>query len=738
MQTGQSRTPRQSLKLSIDASPFRYQPHQSSPSPSSCAGLTASGSTPGTTGSDWFICQVICLYDFESEDPDQLCFKQNEILTIVKKEDSGWWAAVRPPGDRLGWIPSAFVEPLGDDAEHNEQTTRDPGQASQIGIENARSFDTESMITGTPYLGSNPYFGTQDEDWVPVVEDFKVPSLQLVTPTDLVAKLALHDTEGRRGSFESFFNLSDDEQSPLTMRAPPSPNTLMPKPPLPQDLPPSAVHKEPLVKRPVADAVTRHSDSPVAIGSRHVRPRPMLVDDRDSLTRLSALLESYPHESYDVGVKPSAKTKKTVDGPVPQRDKLDVDADGVVKAGTLGALVDKLIADQTPTQNLGFRETFLLTFRTFVSPNRLLDMLVERFNAGLSQDPSHRKRNGQREKDMRAMQDRVLAVLAIWLENYRLLDEEPHISQRIVRFLSGIQSPPQSVLMAKQMIGSFDRLVSQQPLTRKCRNGARKYRKPKAHANDLLRWDPNDIAEQLCLIDHDLYSAVRPQECLNWRKAHTGKDVANIIAFFDMHGQLFAWVKSSVLNSDAPTQRAKTIDFWTRVADTCRNTQNYHSLHAILAGLSDPDISRLHLTWAHFSLRSLFEALVKVCDPSVFKSTIQPPTGPCVPPLRPFLMDVLQIEKDLSDNVTISTTCGDTLTLISFAKRQKLHDVVSTMLRYQSQPYEFAVSESTRCFIQGQFRVASFKNANWFSIRSREAKHAEHTQAENIMKGLNI
>lgn len=62
---------------------------------------------------EWRLCYVICLYEFESEDPDHLSFKQNEILEIVKQEESGWWAALRD--NRIGWVPSAFLQPIPDE-----------------------------------------------------------------------------------------------------------------------------------------------------------------------------------------------------------------------------------------------------------------------------------------------------------------------------------------------------------------------------------------------------------------------------------------------------------------------------------------------------------------------------------------------------------------------------------------------------------------------------------------------
>jgi son of sevenless len=63
-------------------------------------------------GLDWILCSVLCLHDFESNDPDHLSFCKNEILHIVKQEETGWWAAVRQNGTQVGWIPSAFVAEL--------------------------------------------------------------------------------------------------------------------------------------------------------------------------------------------------------------------------------------------------------------------------------------------------------------------------------------------------------------------------------------------------------------------------------------------------------------------------------------------------------------------------------------------------------------------------------------------------------------------------------------------------
>jgi hypothetical protein len=106
---------RQPLRLLIDSSLPQGRSLTSPESTSSSmsdSSLTTSGVTPSTGNPDWFICNVICMFDFESDDPHHLPFSRNEILAVVKMEESGWWAAMRPKGDRLGWIPSSFVERL--------------------------------------------------------------------------------------------------------------------------------------------------------------------------------------------------------------------------------------------------------------------------------------------------------------------------------------------------------------------------------------------------------------------------------------------------------------------------------------------------------------------------------------------------------------------------------------------------------------------------------------------------
>jgi hypothetical protein len=61
---------------------------------------------------------VLCMHDFNPEEPGLLSFRKNEILDVIKRDESGWWAAIQqdgPTGPLVGWIPQAYVSVLSEE-----------------------------------------------------------------------------------------------------------------------------------------------------------------------------------------------------------------------------------------------------------------------------------------------------------------------------------------------------------------------------------------------------------------------------------------------------------------------------------------------------------------------------------------------------------------------------------------------------------------------------------------------
>lgn len=163
---GSSSSPTSSTRASI------------STSRASIATTRTSYSTHSTTDvREWVLFSVLCLHDFETDDPDHLPFRKNEILGIVKMESTGWWAAMKPQSSngRVGWIPSAFVAEL-DDAELDKlQSVRFDLRVFEYDAERLyNSAPISHLHHLDPEAAQSPYMGTRGDGWVPAPEEVKV------------------------------------------------------------------------------------------------------------------------------------------------------------------------------------------------------------------------------------------------------------------------------------------------------------------------------------------------------------------------------------------------------------------------------------------------------------------------------------------------------------------------------------------------------------------------------------
>jgi son of sevenless-like protein len=158
-------------------------------------------------------------------------------------------------------------------------------------------------------------------------------------------------------------------------------------------------------------------------------------------------------------------------------------------------------------------------------------------------------------------------------------------------------------------------------------------------------------------------------------------------------------------------------------------------MFAIVAGLSSPVLSRLHLTWAHVSRTSQFDVLAKLLEPSgnfsAYRSTLATIDGPCIPFIGMFLSDLVHTHDQHPD--VILTDRGHTL--VHFVKRQRWADAVHSILRHQARQYALAEEPLTAAFVETQLAGAAAKDPQYFWSRSQELHQAEMAHAD-IRKGL--
>uniref|UniRef100_A0A2K6AEV2 Ras-GEF domain-containing protein n=1 Tax=Mandrillus leucophaeus TaxID=9568 RepID=A0A2K6AEV2_MANLE len=128
---------------------------------------------------------------------------------------------------------------------------------------------------------------------------------------------------------------------------------------------------------------------------------------------------------------------------------------------------------------------------------------------------------------------------------------------------------------------------------------------------DITTFPPRLLAEQLTLMDADLFKKVVLYECLGsiWGQRHkkgsehVAPTVRATIAHFN---RLTNCVTTSCLgdHSMRARDRARVVEHWIKVARECLRLNNFSSVHAIISALRSNPIHRLHKMWAAVSSKS--------------------------------------------------------------------------------------------------------------------------------------
>ncbi|TFK41935.1 ras guanine nucleotide exchange factor domain-containing protein [Crucibulum laeve] len=747
--TSRSQVARQSLHLRIDPSPYDSQvlisPNTNySPSSSSArTSIATAGTTPTSDSPNYATFSALCMYDFQSDDPDHLPFRKNEILEIVKQEDTGWWAAMRRGGNMIGWIPQAFVNALTEEMTERLMNVREELRVYE--------YEAEQLYVTAPVVSQPSTYYDPDS------EPLSSNSRRQESKTHPTQRRKPSDPKGQESGW------IDDADTVSRPYPPPSPSTPMPHPPT-----------APLFNKPTPPTPTSPPDygrhrSGSLTQRNNPRRQPMILDHNPTLSRLSTLIESGNASevdrisspviggSFDPQAKRGQGTKRdrrninevewklrnamqTADIAwylLPRHEQeLIFDRENRIRQGTFDALAEKLSFDSVIngttrlSDDMPYISAFLMTFRTFTTADRLFEVLTDSFRMDLSHDLSESEFDIWKSKALLPTQKRVLTIFTMWLEDHRLLEEEPHIAGELTKFLALITTPPLAIT-AKLIVQTIERLTFATPNSMApAVSPLKKTRKSKPHKNDLLKIDPADIAEQLTVYEYQLYCKITPQECFMKKDGKQGKESVNLNSFSRTLDKVASWVTTTILNNEALAKRAGTVDHWIKVAEKCRNLNNFASMSAIITALSSTVIARLHLTWAHVNRKSTLDTLLRYNDPmgsfSAYRNAINAVDSSCVPFITMYLTEIAHIYEHFHDE-------GDS---ICFYQRQKWFEVVSSMLRFQSKPYNNLVqNESTRSFIETQLRERGVPNQHKFWSRSQELQQAELAHAD-IRKGL--
>ncbi|KAF8578614.1 ras GEF [Ramaria rubella] len=781
---------------------------------------------------------VLGRYDFESDDPDHVPFRKNDILKIINQQPSGWWAAQIE--DRVGWIPGAFVETIPNDmvqrllnVPHDLREYEYEAEALYIGdpmddLSLRDDDDDEAQFLTTPSRLRSPRGFPTDVTPGPSSFDMQASLPPKNSPQPGFLTDSWHGPRNTR-PLPNVPHTPRTPHTPIPPRVPaPAPSTMstataplqvnlrQQQPSLKVNTTPLRVNKPtpptPISTTPVSSQPSTHSSdislprsrslgsssssisssassssppvtTPLTAGTNRKRPDPIMFSPAS--LKLPALIEdpSSPMESVvevnrtaSLGNGPYFRynnprrgnkvlritgdddaqafhNAKTAQAQLPwylrpehSGVEIILEHDGSVKAGTLDALVERLTIEPLKLEyEKTFKSTFLMTFRTFTTADKLLDLLIARYETEPPVDLTQEEFDEWKEKRLKPTQARVLHVFTLWVQDHRLVEDGADIVPRLREFLELVQSPhaqnAKHILKLMESRRNSDinlaHLVASAPPRKSMRR----------HKNDLLRIDYTDLARQLTLYEARLYVKVQTDECLMWGSNQKDPSIQSLRSFVSTSDKLAAWVKLSILSNDALGKRADTIDMWIRVAEKCRLLNNYSSMSAIVAALTSQVIAKLQLTWAHVGRASHVEPLVKLSEPTgnfiAYRNLFSFATGPCLPYIGIYLSDMVKLSENAPNCIKAPPSGGTDevtpeLLLINFTKRQKMAEVAFAIVRHQPKvrdQYKIAEMPAIMQFLEERLRVAAEKDEGSFWMRSREVQHAELAHAD-IRKGL--
>eukprot|EP00727_Mastigamoeba_balamuthi_P013504 m51a1_g8777 putative regulator of chromosome condensation domain-containing protein (1223) ;mRNA; r:179806-184617 len=384
-----------------------------------------------------------------------------------------------------------------------------------------------------------------------------------------------------------------------------------------------------------------------------------------------------------------------------------------IMGGTVESLVDKLTHHSTSDPM--FRDVFLLTFRSFITTHKLLDLIIARYTNSQSSPWAQRQI--------------VFHVLSEWVTSYykndfaeddTLLDDLCNFLERDCASDGEAQNYCTHIMELAEQQSELLQNPEPSPLDPELARSATPH-----YFTDAT---PEAAAECLAALDHEYMRRVTLFEFFGkpWEKPDAATRCPALFEFINRFNRMTTWVAAEVSRAGTHGRltRASVAAYLIAVAERSLAIGNLNAFVAIVYGLSSA-LEKIRKDFAKDTLAKLDE-FERVCSPTRnykslrgIQASLRPP---CVPFMAIALKDLTFIEDGNPDLLTAAPTQkpsphpqpqqaphranpsglpsrgGDgagagqrpAAAVINFYKRRKFASVVLQLKQYQQVSYTFA------------------------------------------------
>ncbi|XP_017539443.1 rap guanine nucleotide exchange factor 1b isoform X6 [Pygocentrus nattereri] len=350
-----------------------------------------------------------------------------------------------------------------------------------------------------------------------------------------------------------------------------------------------------------------------------------------------------------------------------------------VRAGSSDILL--VHATETDRKDLVlYCEAFLTTYRTFITPEDLIKKLHYRYTHFCHSPDTFKKR----------VSKNTFFVLVRVVDELCLVELTEDILRQLMELVFRLVCNGELSLARVLRKNILDKVEQKRLLRHTHILKPLAARGVSARPGTLHDFRSHEIADQLTLLDAELFYKIEIPEVLLWAKEQNEEKSPNLTQFTEHFNNMSYWVRSIIIQQEKAQDREKLLLKFIKIMKHLRKLNNFNSYLAILSALDSAPIRRLE--WQKQTSEGLEEYCTLIDSSSSFRAyraALADVEPPCIPYLGLILQDLTFVHLGNPDLIDGK---------VNFSKRWQQFNILDSMRRFQQVHYELKRNEDIISF----------------------------------------
>ncbi|KAM6372054.1 rap guanine nucleotide exchange factor 1 isoform 9-T9 [Pluvialis apricaria] len=315
-------------------------------------------------------------------------------------------------------------------------------------------------------------------------------------------------------------------------------------------------------------------------------------------------------------------------------------------------------------------EAFLTTYRTFITPEELIKKLQYRYEKFCHFPDTFKKR----------VSKNTFFVLVRVVDELCLVELTEEILKLLMDLVFRLVCNGELSLARVLRKNILDKVDQKKLLSYANSIKPLAARGVAARPGTLHDFHSHEIAEQLTLLDAELFYKIEIPEVLLWAKEQNEEKSPNLTQFTEHFNNMSYWVRSIIMLQEKAQDRERLLLKFIKIMKHLRKLNNFNSYLAILSALDSAPIRRLE--WQKQTSEGLAEYCTLIDSSSSFRAyraALADVEPPCIPYLGLILQDLTFVHLGNPDYIDSK---------VNFSKRWQQFNILDSMRCFQQVHYD--------------------------------------------------